>query len=58
MILLKQSRDLQVSFAAVTRLVEELLSFSFSFLGWDETESTWYVGHLLPLLYQLRMIDD
>jgi hypothetical protein len=21
------------------------LSLFFSFLGWDETESTWYVGH-------------
>jgi hypothetical protein len=27
--------------------------FGFSFLGWGETESTWYVGH-----YLARMIDD
>jgi hypothetical protein len=28
-----------------------------SFLGWGETESTWYVGHY-DLLYQPRTIDD
>jgi hypothetical protein len=35
-----------------------LTSFSFSFLGWGETESTWYVGHLFGLFYQPRTIDD
>jgi hypothetical protein len=27
-------------------------------LRWGETESTWYVGPLIGLLYQPRMIDD
>jgi hypothetical protein len=26
------------------------LSFVFSFLGWGETESTWYVGHNWPIV--------
>jgi hypothetical protein len=28
------------------------------FFGWDETESTWYIGHLFGLLYQPRVVDD
>jgi hypothetical protein len=33
-------------------------SFSFfSFLGWRETESTWYVGHYWPIV-PARLIDD
>jgi hypothetical protein len=29
--------------------VDFLLVF-FSFSGWGETESTWYVGHCLPIV--------
>jgi hypothetical protein len=39
MILLKMSRDLQVSFGAVTHLAEGLLSYFFSSLEWGEIDS-------------------
>jgi hypothetical protein len=31
--------------------------FFFSFSGWGESESTWYVGHCWPIV-PARMIDD
>jgi hypothetical protein len=34
------------------------VSFFFSFSGWGEIESTWYVGHCWAIVqYQPRMID-
>jgi hypothetical protein len=27
-----------------------LVDLSFSFSGWGETESTWYVGHCCPIV--------
>jgi hypothetical protein len=36
-----------------------VLMFSFfSFLGWGETESTWYSRPLIGLVYQPQTIDD
>jgi hypothetical protein len=34
-----------VNFSKRTVMGTSLLSLDFSFLGWGDTESTWYVGH-------------
>jgi hypothetical protein len=34
------------------------VSFSFSFLGWGEIESTWYDDNIFSLLYPSGVSDD